>query len=69
VLEGEHWVDEGTSPYQESAGMVLLAAPDRRSLDRYQGAADFFPPKHHGRAWTDDYTNVWGAMIARFEGK
>ncbi|HTI65939.1 MAG TPA: fused MFS/spermidine synthase [Caulobacteraceae bacterium] len=69
ALEGEHWVEEGTSPYVESGGIVLLVAPDAHALDRYRGLPDWGPPKHAARPWTDDYTNVWGAMIARFRGE
>ena len=69
AIEGEHWVDEGTSPYAEAPGIVLLVAPDRHSLDRYRSDPDWSAPKHAARAWTDDYTNVWGSMIARFHGE
>jgi len=69
VLKGEHWVDEGVSPYVESAGIVLLVAPDARSLDRYRGDPQWAYTPRPARPWTDDYTNVWGAMIARFTGK
>ena len=69
VLKGEHWVDEATSPYVESAGIVLIAAPDPRSLDRYRGDRQWSPKVRAARAWTDDYTNVWGAMVARFRGE
>lgn len=69
-IEGEHWVEEGTSPYAEASGIVLLVAPDARSLERYRAYdPDWSPPKHTARAWTDDYTNVWGAMVARFRGE
>jgi SAM-dependent methyltransferase len=69
-VEGEHWVEEGTSPYAEASGIVLLVAPDARSLVRYHAAGpDWTAPKHAARPWTDDYTNVWGAMIARFSGE
>jgi hypothetical protein len=70
AIEGEHWVEEGTSPYAEASGIVLLVAPDPKSLERYHAYdPDWSAPKHAARAWTDDYTNVWGAMIARFHGE
>lgn len=68
ALEGEHWVAPGTSPYIESAGIVLVVAQDAHTLDRYRGRSEWREPKAT-RAWTDDYTNVWGAMIARFRGE
>jgi spermidine synthase len=69
VLKGEHWVDAGTSPYVESPGIVLLVAADPHALDRYRGDRQWSPEVRPARAWTDDYTNVWGAMLARFEGQ
>jgi SAM-dependent methyltransferase len=68
-LKGVHWVEEGTSPYLESSGIVLLVAPDARSLDPYRNDREWTDPVRPARAWTDDYTNVWGAMIARFKGE
>jgi SAM-dependent methyltransferase len=68
-LKGEHWVDEGTSPYVESAGIVLLVAPDPHSLARYRGDREWSGAVRLTRPWTDDYTNVWGAMIARWRGE
>jgi len=69
VLKGEHWVEEGTSPYVESSGVVLLLAPDPRSLDPYRALPDWKAPIREARPWTDDYTNIWGAMVARFRGQ
>ena len=69
VLKGVHWVDAATSPYVESPGIVLLVATDPHVLDPYRGAREWKEPIRPARAWTDDYTNVWGAMIARFRGE
>ena len=69
ALKGVHWVDAATSPYLESPGIVLLAAPNPRTLDRYRNDREWTPTVRRTRAWTDDYTNVWGAMIARFRGE
>ncbi|HTK35464.1 MAG TPA: fused MFS/spermidine synthase [Caulobacteraceae bacterium] len=68
-LKGVHWVEEGTSPYVESSGIVLLVAPDPHSLDRYRADHQWTEHVRLARPWTDDYTNVWGAMIARFRGE
>ena len=65
ALFGEHWVFEGTSPYVDSSGQALLMARDPKALDRYSGDPQWTAPKAQARAWTDDYTNVWGAMIRR----
>lgn len=68
ALAGEHWVAEGISPYVEAAGIVLLVAPDARSLERYRAQPDWKAPEPTA-AWTDDRTNVWGAMIARYRAR
>jgi hypothetical protein len=69
VLKGEHWVEEGVSPYVEAPGIVLLVAPDARSLARYHPDQDWSDDIRPARPWTDDYTNVWGAMLARYKGE
>ncbi len=67
ALAGEHWVDPSVSPYAETGGIVLLVARDQAALDRYRGSTEWTTPPAGVRAWTDDYTNVWGAMIARLK--
>ena len=67
VLGGEHWVDPSVSPYAETGGIVLLVTRDQAVLDRYVGNHEWTAPPAGPRAWTDDYTNVWGAMLARFK--
>ncbi|MEI9963846.1 MAG: fused MFS/spermidine synthase [Caulobacteraceae bacterium] len=68
-LLGEHWVDVGRSPYAASPSIALLVARRPESLARYARYAQWAKPQPRGRAWTDDYTNVWGAMIERLKGK
>jgi spermidine synthase len=65
ALKGEHWVEEGVSPYKETGSIVMLVAAKPETLDRYRGVTEWSEPTPSRRAWTDDYTNVWGAMIAR----
>jgi hypothetical protein len=69
VLGGEHWVDPSVSHYVETGGQVLLVSRDQAVLDRYRDNPEWTTPKVGARAWTDDYTNVWGAMIGRFRGE
>lgn len=67
-LAGEHWKGPSTSDYAETGGLVLLVARNTRALDRYRGLPEWKPPVPSARAWTDDYTNVWGAMIDQWRG-
>jgi len=69
VISGEHWVDPSVSHYVETGGQVLLVSRDPAVIDRYRDNPEWTTPKIGGRAWTDDYTNVWGAMIARLRGE
>jgi predicted O-methyltransferase YrrM len=65
-LLGEHWVDEQVSPYVETGGIVLLVARTPEPLGPYRQLAEWKDQRPAARPWTDDYTNVWGAMIARY---
>jgi spermidine synthase len=67
--KGEHWVEPGVSAYVQTPGIVLAIARDPRSLDRYRDDPEWNLPVRHARPWTDDYTNVWGAMVARYQGQ
>jgi SAM-dependent methyltransferase len=68
ALLGEHWKDPGISDYAETGGVVLLVARDPKSLERYRNLPEWRPPAPTSRPWTDDYTNVWGAMLAQWRG-
>ena len=55
--------------YVESSSQAIVAARDPRMLDAYR-TAGWGPPSHQARAWTDDYTNVAGALWTRLrEGR
>lgn len=50
--------------YAESSSHVLIAARDPAALAAYQ-ASDKWTVADPGRAWTDDYTNIVGAIVER----
>ena len=54
------------SPYVESGSQVIIAARDRGALRPFEQNDPWVPPTAHGRAWTDDYVNLFGALLARF---
>jgi SAM-dependent methyltransferase len=53
------------SPYVESSAQAILAGRTLAALQPYRAAAGWQAPKLHARAWTDDYVNVFGALLAR----
>ncbi len=63
---GMHWTTAETVYYVEASGVALLVARNPAALEAYNGLTDWTPPQTHSRPWTDDYTNVWGAMIDHF---
>jgi spermidine synthase len=65
ALAGEFWTAKGTSSAVASSQYVLLISHSPRALDRYRGKPGWSEPKADARPWTDDYTNVWGAVVAQ----
>jgi hypothetical protein len=66
ALYGEHWVYQGVSPYDEAPSIALLVARRPETLNPYRRAdPDWRSPHGATRAWTDDYTSVWSAMLSR----
>jgi spermidine synthase len=53
------------SVYVESGAQAILAARDRKSLAPFIARSDWRPTKFQTRAWTDDYVNVFGALVSR----
>jgi hypothetical protein len=60
----DYW-SPAPSPYVESSAQAILAARNAEALKPYQTAGGWTPPRLTARAWTDDYVNVFGALIAR----
>ena len=57
----------GTPTMSESDSIVLIAAASPAALAPYRRDARWQAPDPHAvRAWTDDYSNVLGALIGRF---
>lgn len=70
ALLQEHVLPEGVPPLWESAEDAMVIAHNANALAKF--AAD---PRwketnpHQAKAWTDDYTNVAGAMITRLRDR
>lgn len=62
---GEHYAAFGVSPYIDAGGIVLLVSKEPSSLYAYRSLGEWRPASPSPRPWTDDYTNVWGAMMDR----
>ncbi len=54
--------------YVESSSQAIIAARDPKVLEAYAALPGWTPTTHVARAWTDDYTNVPGALWARLRG-
>jgi spermidine synthase len=53
------------SVYVESGAQAILVGRDRKSLRPFIARSDWEPAVIEARPWTDDYVNVFGALIAR----
>jgi hypothetical protein len=53
------------SVYVESGAQAILAARDRDSLRPFIARSAWRPTTHEARPLTDDYINVFGALVAR----
>jgi spermidine synthase len=53
------------SVYVESGAQAILFARDRQALRPFMGRSDWRPPRYAARPWTDDYVNVFGALVGR----
>ena len=55
------------SPYVESGAQAIIVGHDRTSLKPFADRGAWVEPTIKARAWTDDYVNVFGALLARLE--
>ncbi|MGZ3400074.1 MAG: spermidine synthase [Caulobacteraceae bacterium] len=53
------------SVYVESGAQAILAARDRKTLRPFIARSDWVPAVKEARPWTDDYVNVFGALVGR----
>ncbi len=58
---------ETRDTYVESSSHVVVFARDPAALGPYLASGKWTAPHQAGRAWTDDYTNIVGAIIARLK--
>lgn len=63
-----HTAAEGMPPYWESSEDVMIVAKDPAVLAAYAAQPQWLPPPPPTvRAWTDDYTNLIGAMVGSLQ--
>jgi hypothetical protein len=61
---------QGVSPYEANASQVVVMARNEAALARYATDAEWTRLETDGsRAWTDDYSNVIGAMFDKVSRK
>ena len=65
ALAGEYWTQKGTPSAIASSQYVLLVARSPEALAAYRGKPGWSEPVPDARPWTDDYTNIWGAVMAQ----
>ena len=54
----------GFTPFTDSREDAILIARDRTALTPFEVGPRWIPAQDHGvRVWTDDYTNLFGALI------
>ena len=63
----QNYYSAAPSPYVESGAQAILAASDRKALRPFIARSDWEPATIEARAWTDDYVNVFGALVARLQ--
>jgi spermidine synthase len=61
----QNYYSSAPSPYVESGAQAILAARDRAALRPFEQRSDWGPTTIPARAWTDDYVNVFGALVER----
>jgi spermidine synthase len=63
----QNYATAATSPYVESGAQAILVARDGKTLKPFIARSDWRPTTLEARAWTDDYVNVFGALISRLQ--
>jgi spermidine synthase len=53
------------SVYVESGAQAILFARDRTALNPFIARGGWRPTRYEARPWTDDYVNVFGALVGR----
>ncbi len=61
----QNYFSSAPSVYVESGAQAILAARDRETLSPFIARSDWKPTTIQARPWTDDYVNVFGALVAR----
>lgn len=61
----QDYATSAPSVYVESGAQAILAARDRKALAPFIARSNWGPAVREARPWTDDYVNVFGALVAR----
>lgn len=67
VALAQDYYTTAPSPYVESGAQAIIAGHDLASLQPFAAQGAWVKPTIRARAWTDDYVNVFGALLARIE--
>ena len=70
ALEQSYRPPPGFTPFTDSREDAILIAREPAALTAFEVGPRWIPAQDHGvRVWTDDYTNLFGALIRRLQEK
>ena len=68
ALQQSYHPPPGFTPFTDSREDAILIARDPATLTAFEVGPRWLPAQDHGvRVWTDDYSNLFGALARRFE--
>ena len=65
VALAQNYISPAPSPYVETSEQAIIAGWDQTALQPFRKTGRWQPVPGHARAWTDDYVNVFGALVQR----
>jgi hypothetical protein len=69
AIEQNYPGDPSLGVYVDSPEQAIIFARNREALAAYEADGRWSPANSRGvRVWTDDYTNIFGAMIRSLQG-
>ncbi len=67
VSLAQNYFSPAPSPYVESSEQAIIAGRNLAALQPLRKSGLWTPVGGHARAWTDDYVNVFGALVSRIQ--